>query len=169
VKGRIEFKNLDWYEGELKDGFYHGSGTLCSHDGRKWIGEFHSGKFVKGRIYFTNSDWYEGRLSNGLYEGYGTYAFCCGEKYVGYFREGKYHGQGNLRYSDGSSHEGEFENDRFVGNGDGIYRWPDGSYYVGEFRNGEFHGEGTVFDADGSVSYSGRYVYGALVKQYPVD
>lgn len=164
-KGVLFLSDVAHYEGDFKDGIYHGNGKFECPDGQL-VGEFNCGEFIRGRFSSMDGECYEGTYRNGVAEGYGTRTFSDGRKYVGYARRGKCHGQGWLRCPDGSSYEGRFENNRFVGNGDGIYRWPDGRYYIGEFRNGVFHGEGTVFHADGRVNCSGRYVYGALVKRY---
>jgi hypothetical protein len=69
----------DKYEGEFKDGDYHGQGTLnkkSSSEGKK--------------------EWskYEGEWKDGKEHGQGTFRSFGGDVYVGGFKEGKKHGQG---------------------------------------------------------------------------
>ena len=65
---RIQFLNDGGcYEGEYKDGKYHGQGTYSVSDGTKYVGEF----------------------KNGKNHGQGTLTFPDGIKFVGEFREDK--------------------------------------------------------------------------------
>ena len=41
----------DWYEGEWKNGEFHGQGTYTSPDGSKFEGEFKDEKFWNGTTY----------------------------------------------------------------------------------------------------------------------
>jgi hypothetical protein len=52
------------YEGEFKDGFYHGSGAFRSHDGDKFVGELNAGQLKKGWVNYEDGDWYKGSLLN---------------------------------------------------------------------------------------------------------
>jgi len=61
------------YEGDWKDGYYHGNGKLYNTDGTYLLeGKFHNGKFTgKGRRTNRDDSAYEGDWKNGLYHGKG--------------------------------------------------------------------------------------------------
>jgi len=59
--------DVGWYEGEYKDGKYHGQGISSYPDGSK----------------------YEGKWKDGKKHGQGTETLSSGWKYVGEWREGK--------------------------------------------------------------------------------
>mgnify|MGYP006224946407 FL=1 len=68
----------DIYEGEYKDGVYHGQGTMI----------------------YSNRDKYVGEWKDGKENGQGTYTYSDGDTYVyvGEFKDGKFHGQGTITY-----------------------------------------------------------------------
>ena len=77
------------YEGEYKDGKYHGQGIFISFDGDKYEGEFKDGKR----------------------HGQGTHTWSDGDKYVGKFKDGKKHGQGTYTTRYGGKVVGEWKVD----------------------------------------------------------
>ena len=66
-RGKYTYPHGEKYEGEWKNGKYHGQGTLTSPDGSK----------------------YEGEWKNGLFHGQGTFTLPTGEKYEGEWKDGK--------------------------------------------------------------------------------
>jgi len=66
IRGFQLVDNEGWYEGEYKDGTYHGQGTETWPDGDKYEGEFKEGKR----------------------NGHGVYTWSDGRKYEGEFRDG---------------------------------------------------------------------------------
>ena len=100
------------YEGEFKNGLFHGFGTITSPDS-KYIGEY-----IDGR-----------RNGKGTLVIFDTY------KYVGEFKNNQKEGKGTLTKQDGSTYVGEFKNDRE--NGQGTYTYPDGKKLTGLFQNGK--------------------------------
>ena len=62
-------------------------------------------------------------------------------------------GQGRMIYIDGTSYEGDFEDDKYHGN-KGTYRWSDGDVHEGSWKEGKRHGKGVFHSADGSVEIS---------------
>lgn len=62
-------------------------------------------------------------------------------------------GQGKITYTDGTSYEGSFENDKYHGE-KGIYRWSDGEEHEGSWKEGARDGIGQFRLADGSVDIS---------------
>jgi hypothetical protein len=100
------------YEGEFKNGAFHGFGVLTSPSS-KYIGEY----------------------NNGRRNGNGTLFLWDQSKYVGEFKDDKKEGKGTLIKQDGSTYVGEFKNDRI--NGQGTYTSPDGKKSSGLFQNGK--------------------------------
>ena len=54
------------YEGDMKDGWYHGKGTFTYPSGVKYVGEFYKGQFHgKGTLIYKNGGYYEGVWEHG--------------------------------------------------------------------------------------------------------
>lgn len=79
------------YTGQVKNGYFNGTGTWESE-----IGVVYSGNF-----------------KNGLYDGQGKMTFADGTTYVGAFKDGYMHGQGVMTFPDGHTHKGEWNADVF--------------------------------------------------------
>ena len=75
---------------------------------------------------------------------FGTYNFASGNKYVGEWRDNESNGQGTLA-------------------------WANGNKYVGEHKDGKRNGPGIFYLANGSISQSGVWSDGKLVKSQYVD
>ena len=103
---------LNIYEGDFKDGKYHGIGNLIFKNELEYKGEFKNGEYYGfGNIDFENGDHYTGNFENSEYNGKGILNFKNGDYYHGNFKDGKYHGEGILK-------QGEF-------------------YFKGNFYNGD--------------------------------
>ena len=72
----IEDEGIEYgkYDGEWKNGVFHGIGTFTFLDGRKYVGKW----------------------KNGKQHGQGTQTWSNGNKYVGEFKDGKQNGRGTL-------------------------------------------------------------------------
>jgi hypothetical protein len=144
------------YEGELKDGKYHGQGALTFRDGRKYTGEFKKNKFDgQGTMNYLDGSKYEGQWKDGYKQGQGILTSSEGSKYVGEFRGGEFDGKGTLALSEyisapfeGFKYEGEFKNGLYEG--EGVLTFAEGIKYDGEWKAGEQHGSGTLTFPDGS-------------------
>ena len=90
-KGKFIFANGYKYEGELKDGKFHGKGELIFVNGYKYEGDFEYGKF----------------------HGLGKYTYKNGDTYEGEFKDGKRHGKGKFIFPNRNKYQGEFINDEF--------------------------------------------------------
>ena len=66
-RGKYTYPHGDKYEGEWKNGEFHGQGTITWSDGKKYVGEW----------------------KNGEVDGQGTYTWSDGSKYVGEYKDGK--------------------------------------------------------------------------------
>ena len=136
---RISF-NGGYYEGETKNGLYHGKGRLVWDKGDTFEGEFENGKHTRG-----------------------TYCWPNGEKYCGQFRNGVLNGYGKYFYSDGSSYEGLWCDG--MKQGFGIDRYTSGDYTCGEYNQDKRHGFTIRVYADGKTYKVQRFDAGTLVSE----
>ena len=145
------------YEGEIKNGLFHGQGTYYFVNGDKYVGEFkESLEHGQGTYYYANGDRYEGKFKEGLEHGKGILYYEDGDKYDGEFKNGLSHGKGIHYFEDGDRYEGQFINDFMLGQG--TFYFKDGDRYEGEIKGGPFHGQGTYYWADGE-KYVGQWKY----------
>ena len=159
-QGTLYFDGKIVYEGQFVDGNFHGVGTLYQTDGTKYVGEFKDDKIHGWATgYFVNGNKYEGQFVDGNFHGQGTYYFANGEKYVGQWENNEYNGQGTLHTEDGNKYVGEFKDG--VEDGEGTLYYADGDKYVGEFKDGVEDGEGTLYFADGG-KYEGKFENGKM-------
>ena len=154
----LDLGDGDSYEGEMKDGKYHGMGTY------RW----------------GNGNVYTGEYVNGVRQGNGKFAFASGSSYEGEWKNGKYHGKGKWTNADGSYYTGVWENDDIIDSTKIEYPAPayasesvkpaagakiermeydGGDFYEGEIVDGYRHGKGKYTWADGS-EYEGDWVKG---------
>ena len=88
------------YEGNWKDGKFHGEGSYT------WAGP--------DKIIFevSKGDKYVGDYIEGMRNGKGTMFYFNGDTYVGEFKDDIRHGQGTYTYADGRIEQGEWKNNR---------------------------------------------------------
>ena len=91
---------------------------------------------------------------------YGSAEADDGGMYEGEWQNDRYNGQGVYTYPDGSLYYGNFKDDYF--DGQGTFYWPNGDSYVGEFKYDKFNGIGTFTWVDGSQE--GLWSNGEFVK-----
>tara|TARA_S200000501_G_C20845880_1_gene753603 strand:- start:2085 stop:2525 length:441 start_codon:yes stop_codon:yes gene_type:complete len=105
----------DIYEGNYKNGLYHGKGFL-KNNFNQYTGDFINGRMHgKGIQQFENGIRYEGEFQNGLWHGYGIITYENGESHKGYFIENKIaDGKAIYKSSDGIENEYEFKNGKIV-------------------------------------------------------
>ena len=153
----LDLGDGDSYEGEMKDGKYHGMGTY------RW----------------GNGNVYTGEYVNDVRQGKGKFAFASGSSYEGEWKNGKYHGKGKWTNADGSYYTGVWENDDIIDSTKIEYPAPayasesvkpaagakiermeyDNGVYEGEMANGSRHGKGKYTWNNGS-EYEGDWVKG---------
>ena len=62
----MSFYSGSKYEGDMKDGWYHGQGTFTYPSGVKYVGSFYKGQFHgKGTLVYPNKGYYEGEWEHG--------------------------------------------------------------------------------------------------------
>ena len=159
-KGSVSYHDGRKYDGEFKSGKYHGLGTWTSSDsdGFKYVGEFKDGEEHGWGIFTTNGIKYDGEWKNGLPKGYVKITYPNGIIFDGIIIDselGNYlkNVKGTTTYPNGEKYEGEFKDGEF--HGQGTFTSPDREKYVGEFKDGEYHGQGTFTYPDGT-KYVGK-------------
>jgi hypothetical protein len=100
------------YQGDLKDGRFHG----------------------QGRAEMPNGDVYEGEFRDGQFTGEGSASLRDGTRYRGAFLDWKPHGNGRLIDPAGNVYEGGFRDGLF--DGDGTLRLKNGQVRTGKWRKG---------------------------------
>ena len=100
---RVELKNGDVYEGEYKDGKYHGQGKYTSSKGWVYEGQFTDGQITgKGKITYATGAVYEGELLKGNKNGFGRITYTDGLYYEGEWKDDKKHGKSTYTQKLGS-------------------------------------------------------------------
>mmetsp|Transcript_15871 Transcript_15871/g.36285 ORF Transcript_15871/g.36285 Transcript_15871/m.36285 type:complete len:204 (-) Transcript_15871:808-1419(-) len=101
------FPSGNKYEGEWKDGKYHGKGKLIYADGRQYEGDWFQGvNHGKGSFLYANGDRYVGEYKGGKQHGQGKFLWKNGDKYIGQWQNGKRHGKGELMKINGDGFKG---------------------------------------------------------------
>jgi len=180
-KGTMNYADGRVYEGQWKNGKFHGQGTLTRPDGRRYEGQWKEG-YENGQGKWTSNDGniYVGQWKDGKKNGFGTITLPDGRKYSGQWKDGYWNGQGALYNSNGKiDKKGNWVNGYYVinnvkydspfiysengscmsgdcMNGKGIMTWPNGSKYEGKWENGRRKGSGTFTFQDGS-KYEGKW------------
>jgi len=157
----MTFPNGERYEGEFKDGLFHGWGVYVFQNGDRYEGEFEADKMSgTGTMKYDNGNVYKGQFRNGVRHGNGILTFKNGDVYDGKFKDNMRHGEGEYRFSNGCRYTGEFQNN--LRHGKGRYRYPSGEEFVGYFKNGQMDGPGICTYANGKqvrgIWKAGRFV-----------
>ncbi|GFH24533.1 1-phosphatidylinositol-4-phosphate 5-kinase, partial [Haematococcus lacustris] len=149
------------YQGEWRDGYMHGTGTLdgppCSEDpgghaaalaalgyGGAGCSARYQGGWVRdskhglGKQLWSNGDVYEGLWRAGVPEGPGRYIFAEGSEYDGEWRDGLMAGHGTFVWASGERYEGQWKDG--MQHGLGVLSLPDASLYDSQWQSGRRHG-----------------------------
>jgi hypothetical protein len=157
-KGTTANADGDRYEGEFKDGSFHGIGHLKTSRNIEYTGEFANGLFAKGVVQFADGSVYEGTMVNSKYDGYGILRGSDNSYYEGEYKAGRKHGFGSQRWPNGDTYEGQYENGVESGKGKYVFA-SEGRVYQGNFVNGKFNGYG-VMTWENGYRYEGQFVNG---------
>ncbi len=179
-RGKMNFANGDYYEGDFVNGKRTGKGTLKFANGNIYEGDFvNDMPHGKGTLKFANGDIYEGDVVNDKMTGKGTYKFASGTSYEGDFVNGMPHGKGTLKFANGDIYEGDFVNkdkstlkfandviyqvdfENSMTTGKGTVKFANGDIYEGDFVDGRTTGKGILKQANGD-QYEGDFLRGAM-------
>lgn len=156
------------YDGEYKDGAFHGTGVLKFNDGGVYSGHFQNGHFNgQGTLTFSSENkyyqQYEGQWKDGGLHGNGKMIYKSGKTYDGQWSRGKKHGLGKLFHRDRVApalrnweYDGFFSNDLY--HGAGHLRHSNGDIYSGAFIRGKKSGIGRLFRAADGTTYEGVWL-----------
>ncbi len=154
----VTFPDGDRYEGEFKDGLFHGWGVYYYRNGDRYEGEFvNDMKSGRGTMTHRNGDKYVGEFKDDMKEGRGSFLYVSGDRYVGTFANDMRSGKGTIVYQTGNKYSGDFRNG--LKHGNGIFRFDNGDIYKGEFSEDIRHGNGTYIYS-GGARYIGQFVEG---------
>ena len=151
-EGYYDWGDGEFYKGGDKDGLKHGYGVIEFFDWMdgpgKYEGEFRNGKW-HGKGKFT-AEWgvYEGGFKNGDFHGRGVYKYDNGNRYEGEFKDDKEHGQGVFVWKDGARYEGEYMDGKRHGHV--VTKFANGNRYEGEYKDGNTGGRGTFIFPSGN-------------------
>eukprot|EP00439_Symbiodinium_sp_Y106_P051338 s3253_g6.t2 len=153
------------YSGGIKDGLFHGRGTLTYAGNERYEGEWVYGKREgHGRFTYADGAIFEGQWAEDRIHGQGVAVFASGNRYEGTWENGRIHGHGTLTYSNKDQYDGDWHDGKMHGRG--TYRYAEGDVYQGEWRDDKRHGKGVVtyVSARGSVveKFEGDWVNGKM-------
>ncbi|XP_077481727.1 radial spoke head 10 homolog B isoform X2 [Stigmatopora argus] len=155
------------YEGETREGVFHGRGTAKFKGGHSYTGAFSMG-VMHGQGVFTWADkvTYEGEFVRNMPMGQGKYAWPDGSTYEGDVWNGVRHGHGayksgnvmykgqwnqSRRHGKGTVYYNQEETSWYKGNwvmnervGWGVRCYPSGNIHFGEWKQNLRNGEGTM-------------------------
>ena len=146
---RIYYPNGEFYEGEMSNSCYNGTGKLINETKDEYVGNFLNGeKSGEGKLIFNDGTIYTGNFMNNTFSGYGEMQWNNGIKYEGYFSKNFLDGMGSMIGED-EQYEGNFEKNLFHGKGKYIYN--NGDEYNGDFEYGIRKGKGFYLQKNGLV------------------
>ena len=135
--------NTRTYEGEWRDGRFHGKGVLVDPQGNRFDGTWEAGQLVgKATVTYRNGAGYEGEIKNLRPQGKGFMTYNDGGRYDGEWNNGQRNGRGVLTWRDNARYEGDWKQGEREGRG--VMTYGDGSRYEGEWKHGRREGSGVV-------------------------
>ena len=160
------------YDGEWKNGLYHGHGILYKGIFKKYEGGFTKGNYDgEGTSYYKYSEivYKKGCWKNGDFHGIGKVFFKNGVvQYDGWWKKNKRDNFGKSYNENGILlYQGQWKDNEKNGYGTlytpKIWRYKSKSYisptpiYYGNFKDDKKHGFGTRFYQNGNILFEGKY------------
>ncbi|XP_061666136.1 radial spoke head 10 homolog B [Syngnathoides biaculeatus] len=143
-RGSAKFKGGHTYKGTFSFGTMHGNGVFTWADKVTYEGEFvHNMPMGQGKYTWPDGSSYEGDVCNGVRHGCGTQK-SGNVTYKGQWNHSKRHGKGTVYYDqeETSWYRGDWVmNER---EGWGVRRYPSGNIYFGEWKHNLRNGDGTM-------------------------
>ncbi|XP_043274503.1 uncharacterized protein [Venturia canescens] len=167
-KGRIEWPNGAWYEGDFENGYRHGKGMMLDKDrGFLYLGHWeHDRKHGTGYFTYIDVGSYDGDWIMDKPEGSGIRNYPNGSRYVGKWKGAFRHGTGTMTWPNGDVYRGEWKNGAMHGYGEYTWNgflnktlsWPQEACYMGEWQEGTRTGRGQItLNSVGGARYSGEW------------
>lgn len=158
--GKLFHNGVLFYEGNWKNGYFDGNGTLLGAYGvlPAIEGHFKKGK-MHGKIIMYNESGrkkFEGIYKNNI-RVHGDVLQNGDLHYRGHFNKKlEYHGKGILYDKENDIlYEGDFKNGKYNGNGRENYE--DGDYIIGSFKNNLVEGKAKLYDKNGHLKFDGIF------------
>ncbi|XP_061612045.1 radial spoke head 10 homolog B isoform X7 [Phyllopteryx taeniolatus] len=154
------------YEGETREGQFHGRGSAKFKGGHTYKGMFSMG-VMHGTGVFTWADKvrYEGEFVHNMPVGQGKYTWPDGSSYEGDVCNGVRHGSGTHK-SGNVTYKGQWNHSKRHGkgyrHGPGIFYYAGGAVYEGGWQDNKKHGKGKVTLKDGYV-FQGQFLNDKMV------
>lgn len=92
-RGSLRDREGNWYQGDMRNGKFHGLGMIQYTNGEKFEGEFKDNMFLKGSFYHLNGATYDGEWINNTFNGQGVYRYPNGIIAVGEWKDGQPNGR----------------------------------------------------------------------------
>jgi ubiquitin len=168
--GKITYKhqNIDnMYEGEFNNGLLTKGKITYNNNGISYIeeGDFKNGNIINGTITHSTGEIYQGFFDDGHFI-MGTISTKFGIISECSFKSYKINGEGSVKYNDGSSREGIFNNGELI---NGKYITNGKNIYEGMFVNEKLEKYGTMTDVYGNIYigfFSKNIIKGKTTKIY---
>src|SRR3990167_354977 len=159
----LNFENGDVYKGEVEDGYMHGQGEYCFHDGTTYTGGFrYNLPTGQGKLTVPSSQVnrfyteYSGQFLHGVRSGLGVLRIPQeGFEYTGEFSSGIMQGKAKVLYHNGSTYEGQVYKGKRHGFGRLTYK--SGNYYEGHWSDGIKQGFGKMVWMNLQEEYAGEW------------
>lgn len=154
------------YNGDWKDGLYHGEGTLyypslgsnenqCDKYAGSWVKNQREGE---GTMTYLNGETYNGQWVKNQRHGKGTITTAQGVQYELHFKKDKidFTQKGKIKYPDGEEYIGNLKmiGEKIMKHGEGVLTTKDKIVYRGEFKEDKRDGEG-ILSEGGIEIYNG--------------
>lgn len=176
------------YNGQLKNGKYHGKGILKWSDGRVYEGEFKNGLITGKGVFSQEIEYVYNKEAGKPFDLNQIIAVQNGFRYEGSFKNGLFHGQGTL-YTPHAQYIGNFykgnlngkvkiSNEKIDLSGTFRYGIPDGHFSVNEkdkgyrtltFKNGVLDGKSFFYNDDGTMYALSEYLNGYPIRFIEYD
>ncbi|KAK9833748.1 hypothetical protein WJX74_004831 [Apatococcus lobatus] len=154
-QGKLQYKNGDFYKGDILEDLRHGNGTHTCSNGDHYTGSWRMDKRDgHGQATFVSGLEYEGAWMDDKTHGYGRARYQDGSTYEGDWKQDHRWGWGTHKFAAGGEYEGEWDDDKMSGRGRHVLA--DKSVFEGEWRAGE-RVRGKLTSADGAHEYSGQW------------
>jgi hypothetical protein len=149
-QGLFTFKDGTEYIGEIKDGMWHGQGTIRWTNDDRYVGKWNKNKEIGKGVFFKSPTEGSGR---------GVFIYKDGNNCISDVKNRKQHAWGIIKWTNGDEYAGKIKNN--LPNGKGRLQFESHrKSYGGGFKDGKFHGKGSLIRLDKNGQPCGKYERG---------